>query len=167
MNPEAGKERDMAKGEGAGAPPEAVGGAKERKEKPRAGDPFQDIRFEDLKPYTTADELPEDRVEYHSGKTDEGGTTQRRTVYCGAPRFYLEHTRTNPAGIKVYNLVGKYRNGKGVGSRNARVLKVMPRNKATTGMSPRLAQDRKRDAEIFELLTKVRGIPVYQPGEAP
>src|SRR5687767_10163977 len=149
----------MAKESKAGAPPAIIGGeVVEKAEKPKIGDPFEGIRFEDMKPYTSSEELPTDKVEYHKGKSDEGGTIERRTIWCGAPRFYLEHTRTNPAGLKVYNLIGKYRNGKGVGSRNARVLKVMPKNKGTTGMSPRLAQDRKRDQEIFDLLTKERKI---------
>lgn len=152
-----------------GAPlTEAVEGAEvEAKEAPKRGDPFEGIRIEDMKPYTTAEELPDDEVKYRMGKTNAGQNVEGRTILCGAPRFYLEHTRTNPAGLRVYNLIGKYRNGKGIGSRNLRVLKVMKKNKMSTSMSRLLVQDRLRDQQWFDTLTKKNGIPVYGIGEAP
>lgn len=155
----------MAKDKKDGAPPsqEVV----EAKEMPRRGDPFDGLRVEDMKPYTTSEELPEDRVEWGGGKNTAGQAVGTRVIYCGAPRFYLSHVRTNPAGLVVYNLIGKYRNGKGVGSRNLRTLKIMKSNKKSTGMSRVLADDRKRDAQWFDTLTKVNKIPVYAIGQEP
>lgn len=153
----------MAKKNEAGVPP--VEASEGKKEQPRRGDPFAGLGIEDMKPYTGNDDLPQDRVEYGKGTTNAGQSVETRVIYCGAPRFYLEHTRTNPAGIRVYNLIGKYRNGKGVGSRNIRTLKVMPKNKMSTGMSRVLVQDRRRDAEWLETLTKKNKIPVYGVGE--
>lgn len=161
----------MAKGKMASVPlattkaetqAETQDAATEDTEQPRHGDPFIGLEVKNLKPFTSSKDLPADRVEDRTG-TDAGGNVVHtgRTIFCGAPRFYMERTEKG-----WYNLIGKYRNGKGIGSRNLRTIKPRDMGRVPAGTPQVLVDRMKRDNAIFETLTKLK-IPVFMQGHTP
>lgn len=153
----------MAKVKDAGAPPATDAGAKESAEKPRRGDPFEGLRFEDCKPYTGKQDLPLGRLEVDNKPivNDRGEVVQRSgkpVLWCGSPRFLMEQTKYG-----WINLIGKYRKGESAGSRLVRTLKT---KQPPEGSAPAITERWKRDVEILKKL-HAQKIPTYMEGQTP
>ena len=119
-------------------------------QEPQKRDPFDGLKFEDLKPYTGTKDLPPDKVEFEERKNEKGTVVvDRRIVVVGEPRFYM--TRNARGWISV---IAVYRNGKGVGRRNIRTLKPKLA-KSADNYARSLGE---QDAKIYQQL-KTQGIP--------
>ena len=121
-------------------------------------DPFEGLKLEDCKPFVSREELPEADVKIESWKNSEGHVMSKRRVASGEPRFLLEQCPS-----RWLNLIGIYRNGKGVARKNVRTLKP---TKDTNGLNPMMVAHIKEDKRIFEQLKKQK-IPVYAAGQLP
>ena len=119
---------------------------------------FEDLRLEDCEPYFEGDALPDAKVEYHETKNRDGQIVVTRSIWCGQPKFYLER---NPNGW--LNLIAKYKNGKGVATRNIRTLKPRDPNKMM-GMHPLIQERARKDKQILDQLRK-QGVPERHTGQ--
>lgn len=125
--------------------------------KVKKSDPFAGLAFEDCLPYTNDDDLPMDDVHYFETKNGNGQKVTNRKIYCGEPRFYLE--QNVKAGGDWWNLIGRYRNGKGVGQKNIRTFK--PKDLNRMGNIPAVLADQiKYDNKWLKFLRDERKLPV-------
>lgn len=125
--------------------------------KAKKSDPFAGLKFEDCIPYTNDDALPPDDVHYFETKNSQGQKVTNRKIYCGEPRFFLE--QNVKAGGDWWNLIGRYRNGKGVGQRNIRTFKPKDLNRMGN-VSAVIADQVKHDNKWLAFLRDERKLPV-------
>ena len=124
----------------------------------RKVDPFDGLKIEDCLPYTNDEDLPMDEVLYKKTKDNMGRDSVSRKIYCGEPRFFLEQNMR--AGGDWWNLIGRYRNGKGVGQRNVRTMKPKDETRLGAGVNPVILERIRNDNKALKQLLEVQKIPV-------
>jgi len=116
-------------------------------------DPFEGVKVEDVIPFTSREELPEADVKFTEFTNTKGELLNKRDVACGAGRVYMEQSAKG-----WIHLIGIYKNGKGVATRNLRTLKPF---KNTDGMPPGvLRSSLLEDKRVFKLLQD-KGVKVF------